>query len=75
LDEDPDRVGDVVRTDSAMPTGPCKGGNFRPGWQAFCFYPFTVYVTARRPRKRLPVAALPSRGVLLPIVRYFAGVS
>ena len=35
-----------------MPTGPCKGGNFRPGWQAFLrFYPPTVYVTPRRPRK------------------------
>jgi TrmH family RNA methyltransferase len=42
-----------------MPTGPCKGGNFRPGWQAFCFYPPTVYVTARRPRKPLPVLAPP----------------
>jgi TrmH family RNA methyltransferase len=41
--------------DSAMPTGPFTGGNFRPGWHAYCFYPPTVYVTARRPRKPLPV--------------------
>jgi TrmH family RNA methyltransferase len=38
--------------DSATPTGPSKGGKFRPGWQAFFeFYPTTVYVTPRRPRK------------------------
>jgi TrmH family RNA methyltransferase len=38
--------------DSATPTGPSKGGKFRPSWQAFLgFYPTTVYVTARRPRK------------------------
>lgn len=34
-----------------MPTGLYKGGKFRPGWQASCFYPPTVYVTPRRPRK------------------------
>jgi TrmH family RNA methyltransferase len=47
--------------DSAMPTRPYTGGNFRPGWHAYCFYPPTVYVTARRPRKPLPVVAPPSR--------------
>ena len=41
--------------DSAMPTRPYTGGNFRPGWHAYCFYPPTVYVTARRPRKPLHV--------------------
>src|SRR5216684_4133730 len=55
LGEDPDQVGDVVRMDSAMPTRPYTGGNFRPGWHAYCFYPPTVYVTPRRPRKPLPV--------------------
>ena len=41
--------------DSAMPTGPFTGGNFRPGWHPYCFYPPTVYVTPRRARKPLPV--------------------
>src|SRR5437899_12179284 len=39
LEEDPDQVRALERLDSAKPAGPCKGGNFRPGWQAFCFYP------------------------------------
>src|ERR1700674_3425345 len=38
-----------------MPTGPCRGGNFRPGWQAF---------VSIRPQCMLPLAAQASR--LLP---------
>src|SRR6266576_1873435 len=57
----PDQVGALKRMDSALPAGPSKGGIFRPGWQAFCCYPPTVYVTPRRPCKPPPAVPPPSR--------------
>src|SRR5205814_10335479 len=48
LEDAPNQAGVVERLDSAMPTGPCKGGKFRPGWQALFFSP---------PQSMLPLAA------------------
>lgn len=66
LKDDPQTVGVLERFELALPTDPCNGGNFRPDWQAFYFYPPTVYVTPRRPRKLptriyvFPPASIPS---------------
>jgi TrmH family RNA methyltransferase len=52
-------------------TWPCQQAHARrelpASWQALCFYPPTVYVTARRPRKPRSIVAPPSRRRLTPV--------